>query len=160
MGDRREQMTIVGPDFRLARLESGRGVNGVADSQGNVGGGERIGMAVLGSSRHTVQRAPRTSGARGCSQDYGITSVKDSRMRFIVSRGHVTFTGAISRAAPAAPARTPPTFFNSTGPCVNWERPCLHTTYFKTRFGASRILASPCRMIGTLFPPQFQRGHN
>jgi len=40
MGDRREQMTIVGPDFRLARLESGRGVNGVAGSQGNVGGGE------------------------------------------------------------------------------------------------------------------------
>lgn len=33
MGDRREQMTIVGPDFRLARLESGRGVNGVAGSQ-------------------------------------------------------------------------------------------------------------------------------
>ena len=40
MGDRCEQMTIVGPDFRLARLESGRGVNGVAGSQGNVGGGE------------------------------------------------------------------------------------------------------------------------
>ena len=27
MGDRREQMTIVGPDFHLARLESGRVVN-------------------------------------------------------------------------------------------------------------------------------------
>ena len=40
MGDRREQMRIVGPDFRLARLESGRGVNGVAGSQGNVGRGE------------------------------------------------------------------------------------------------------------------------
>ena len=50
MGDRREQMTIVGPDFRLARLESGRGVNGVAGSQGNVGGGERISMAVLRNS--------------------------------------------------------------------------------------------------------------
>jgi hypothetical protein len=36
MGDRREQMTIAGPDFRLARLESGRGVNGFAGSQGNV----------------------------------------------------------------------------------------------------------------------------
>jgi hypothetical protein len=36
MGDRREQMTIVGPDFRLARIESGGGVNGVAGSQGNV----------------------------------------------------------------------------------------------------------------------------
>jgi len=45
MGDRRQQMTIVGPD--LARLESGRGVNGVAGSQGNVGGGERISMAVF-----------------------------------------------------------------------------------------------------------------
>src|SRR3984893_8992761 len=43
-------MTIVGPDFRLARLESGRGVNGVAGSQGNVGGGERISMAVLRNS--------------------------------------------------------------------------------------------------------------
>jgi hypothetical protein len=50
MGDRREQMTIVGPDFRLARLESGRGVNGVAGSQGNVGGGERISMAVSRNS--------------------------------------------------------------------------------------------------------------
>jgi hypothetical protein len=49
MGDRRKQMTIVGPDF-LARLESGRGVNGVAGSQGNVGGGERISMAVLRNS--------------------------------------------------------------------------------------------------------------
>ena len=29
MSDRREQMTIVGPDFRLARLESGRGFLGV-----------------------------------------------------------------------------------------------------------------------------------
>ena len=47
MGDRREQMTIVGPDFRLARLESGRGVNGVAGSQENVRGGERISMAVF-----------------------------------------------------------------------------------------------------------------
>lgn len=50
MGDRREQMTIVGPGFCLARLESGRGANGVAGSQGNVGGGERISMAVLSNS--------------------------------------------------------------------------------------------------------------
>src|SRR5882724_9927780 len=48
MGDRREQMTIVGPVSPV--LESGRGVNGVAGSQGNVGGGERISMAVLRNS--------------------------------------------------------------------------------------------------------------
>jgi hypothetical protein len=49
MGDRREQMTIVGSGSRLARLERGRGVNGVAGSQGN-GGGERISMAVSRNS--------------------------------------------------------------------------------------------------------------
>ena len=32
MGDRREQVTIVGTDFSLARLESGGGVNVVARS--------------------------------------------------------------------------------------------------------------------------------
>src|SRR5882724_4005817 len=48
MGDRREQMTIVGPVSPV--LESGRGVNGVAGSQGNVGGGERISIAVLRNS--------------------------------------------------------------------------------------------------------------
>ena len=50
MGDRREQMTIVGPDFRLARLESGRGVNGAAARKGTSGGAERISMAVLRNS--------------------------------------------------------------------------------------------------------------
>jgi len=53
MGDRREQMTIVGRDFRLARLESGGGVNGVG-SQGNVPRGERISMAGL---RNNVVRS-------------------------------------------------------------------------------------------------------
>lgn len=45
MGNRREQMTIVGPDFRLARPESRGGRKASPARNGTSAGGERISMA-------------------------------------------------------------------------------------------------------------------
>lgn len=95
MGDRREQMTIVGPDFRLARLESGRGVNGVAGSQGNVGGGERISMAVLRNSdsvtgiRFVPLHHPNAPRAFGSASAYFTPMSSLLTRRFAVGSGRV-----------------------------------------------------------------------
>jgi hypothetical protein len=66
MGDRREQMTIVGPDFRLARLESGRGVNGVAGSHGAVGSVQQSAISIpVGSATRKLTHHMKAGGGRG-----------------------------------------------------------------------------------------------